>query len=116
MKWITGFWLVMNLVTYVSYGLDKQRARKGKWRISEKNLLWLSACGGAVGGWRGMKDFRHKTYKRKFQIFIPLFAVLQGVLLYLIYFQWTVPTWESMLLFVGACLLQAVIFWILKRK
>jgi len=116
MKWITGFWLVMNLVTYVSYGLDKQRARRGKWRISERTLLWLSASGGAVGGWRGMKDFRHKTYKRNFQILIPLFAVIQVVLLYLIFFQWVEPTWESMLLFVGATFLQAVLFWLLKTK
>ena len=66
MKWIASFWLVMNLVTYVIYGLDKRRARSGRWRISEKTLLWLSACGGAIGGWRGMKDFVTRRINKAF--------------------------------------------------
>lgn len=116
MEWIAGGWIVMNLLAYASFGLDKQRARSRKWRISEKTLLWLTVCGGAVGGWRGMKDFRHKTHKNTFRILIPLFIILQVVLLYFIVFRWIDPTWNTMSIMVGAVLLQAVVFLLLRRR
>ena len=51
----------MSLVTFFMYGIDKQRARNGEWRISEKALLLSSLFGGAVGGFIAMQLFRHKT-------------------------------------------------------
>ena len=56
-----GYIIVISLVTFIAYGVDKRKARKGKWRISEKALLSLSFFGGAIGGMWGMKKFRHKT-------------------------------------------------------
>ena len=52
---------VMSLVTFFMYGIDKFKAQKGKWRISEKALLLSSFIGGAVGGFLAMQLFRHKT-------------------------------------------------------
>ena len=53
--------IVLSLVAFIAYGADKRKARKGKWRISEKTLLTLSFLGGALGGIWAMKKFHHKT-------------------------------------------------------
>ena len=71
--------VVINVVTFVVYGIDKRRAIKGKWRISEKALIMLAVCGGSIGAWIGMQVFRHKTKHLKFTLGIP--AILIGQLL-----------------------------------
>lgn len=53
--------IILSLITFIAYGADKRKAKKGKWRISEKTLLSLSFFGGAIGGIWGMKQFHHKT-------------------------------------------------------
>lgn len=57
---------IISLITFFAYGLDKHRAKKGEWRISEKTLLGLGIIGGALGGLVGMKFFRHKTKHKYF--------------------------------------------------
>ena len=52
---------VISVVNFFMYGIDKRKAKKGKWRISEKALLLTSFFGGAVGGFTAMQLFRHKT-------------------------------------------------------
>ena len=52
---------VLSLVTFVLYGTDKARAKRGAWRISERTLLLCSLFGGAIGGLAAMQLFRHKT-------------------------------------------------------
>ena len=44
----------INLLTFLIFGVDKWKARKGKWRIPEDTLLWLSIVGGSVGALLGM--------------------------------------------------------------
>ena len=51
----------LSVITFFIYGIDKIKAKKGKWRISEKTLLLMSFFGGAVGGFAAMQLFRHKT-------------------------------------------------------
>ena len=51
----------ISFITFILYGADKSKARRGAWRIPEKVLLGLSFFGGAVGGLFGMNLFRHKT-------------------------------------------------------
>lgn len=46
---ILGYLLLSNLVAFVVYGIDKYKARKGKWRISESTLLTLAVLGGSIG-------------------------------------------------------------------
>ena len=59
---ILGWYLlIINFVAFYLYWDDKRRAKKGKWRISEKALLLTSFFGGAVGGFTAMQLFRHKT-------------------------------------------------------
>lgn len=57
-----------SLITFFAYGIDKLKAKKGAWRISEKALLGLGFLGGAVGGLIGMKVWHHKTKHRYFWV------------------------------------------------
>lgn len=86
-KMILAYLLVINLITFVMYGIDKYKAKKSKWRISEATLLWLAAFGGSVGAWIGMKVWHHKTLHKKFKYGVPAILVLQIALaIYLIFF------------------------------
>lgn len=76
----SGF-LVLNALTFIVYGIDKWKARHGKWRIPEATLLLLAVAGGSVGAWLGMKAWHHKTKHKKFKFGVPLIFILQVVLL-----------------------------------
>lgn len=64
-----------SIVTFVLFGLDKSRAINHRWRIRESILLLASLFGG-IGGLLGMLLFHHKTRKWKFRILVPLFALI----------------------------------------
>ena len=76
---------VVNTVAFIVYGIDKYRARNGKWRIPEATLLMLAVVGGSVGAWRGMKAWHHKTRHRKFRYGVPVILLLQIVVATLLY-------------------------------
>lgn len=75
--------LGMNLMSFALMGIDKRRARRGAWRISEKTLFLAAACFGGLGGVLGMHVFHHKTKHWYFRVFFPLFLILQIVILVL---------------------------------
>ncbi|MBO7342150.1 MAG: DUF1294 domain-containing protein [Clostridia bacterium] len=52
---------VGSILAFAAYGIDKSRARRGAWRISERALLLLGFSCGSVGALIAMKLFRHKT-------------------------------------------------------
>jgi uncharacterized membrane protein YsdA (DUF1294 family) len=56
-------------------GEDKHRAESGEWRISENELMFKAAIGGAVGEGAAMLYFWHKVRKPKFYFGIPLLIV-----------------------------------------
>lgn len=79
-------WLaVINLLTFIVYGADKHRARKGKWRVPEKTLFLLPLLGGSVGGILGMRVFHHKTKHWYFVWGIPAILLAQIALAVWIY-------------------------------
>lgn len=80
MRILVIYLIGINLLTFGIFGIDKWKARKGKWRIPEDTLIWLSIVGGSVGALLGMYLFRHKTQKRKFNLGIPAILVAQAVL------------------------------------
>lgn len=71
--------LLINAVGFVFMLVDKRRAQKNLWRISESTLLTVAILGGSIGSYAGMKVFRHKTRKPKFSIGIPVIILLQAV-------------------------------------
>ena len=78
MKLIIAVYLILiNLITFIVYGVDKSLAIKHKWRISEATLIMLAVIGGSIGAFLGMQVFRHKTKHMKFVIGVPVIIVLQ---------------------------------------
>jgi uncharacterized membrane protein YsdA (DUF1294 family) len=69
--------LVLNVITFFVYGIDKWKAKKGKWRISEATLLILAIIGGSIGALLGIKVWHHKTMHKKFKYGVPAIIVLQ---------------------------------------
>lgn len=63
---------VINLVSFMMFGIDKYKARRGQWRISEATLLAVAAIGGSIGAWMGMKVWHHKTLHSKFRYGVPI--------------------------------------------
>jgi len=51
----------VSLVAFFAYGLDKRKAKRGRWRTKESVLLGLGFFGGAIGALLGMQVYRHKT-------------------------------------------------------
>lgn len=78
--------LVINVATFFTYGIDKWKAKKSKWRIREAALIGLAVLGGSIGAWLGMKTWRHKTMHKKFKYGIPLIFVAQLALLLLCFY------------------------------
>lgn len=56
-----GWLVLLSIIAFIAYGVDKSKAKKGKWRTKEKTLLLLSFLGGAFGGFPAMLVFHHKT-------------------------------------------------------
>ena len=73
--------LAINVVTFIMYGIDKYKAKKAKWRISEATLLLLAVLGGSIGAWMGMKVWHHKTMHKKFKYGIPAILFIQIALM-----------------------------------
>ena len=80
MEEIICYLLAVNIVTFLLYGIDKYKAKKGKWRISEATLLTMAAIGGSIGAWAGMRLWHHKTMHKKFKYGIPVIIILQVAL------------------------------------
>jgi len=78
---IVWYLVIINLVAFFFYGLDKAKAEGGSWRIKEIRLLFLALIGGTVGAMAGMKVFRHKTKKIGFLLpFIIILAIQIGLI------------------------------------
>ena len=80
MRLLMWYLIVINIVTWIAFGLDKWKAKSGKWRIPERTLLLLALIGGSLGALAGMIMFRHKTRKAKFFISVPVMFVVHCVI------------------------------------
>ena len=78
-----ALWLAaINILTFTLFGIDKERARNGDWRIPESTLLAGALLGGWPGARLGQQRFRHKTRKQPFAGTLAMIGALQfGVLL-----------------------------------
>ena len=82
---ITLALLIWNLLVFLSYGIDKSKARRGAWRIPEKILLLLALTCGGFGAWLAGIRFHHKTRKWYFKTVWFLGMVTTLVVLYFIW-------------------------------
>mgnify|MGYP004530747759 FL=1 len=69
--------IAINIIAFVIYGIDKQKAIRKQWRIPEAQLLAVAAIGGSAGALLGMQFFHHKTRKWKFCLGVPLILAVQ---------------------------------------
>ena len=75
-----GYVVIMNVVGVVIMKADKERAKRGAYRIPEKILFTVSILGGSIGTLVGMYLFRHKTKHWYFVVGMPLILVVHLVL------------------------------------
>lgn len=78
---LAHYLLALNMITFIVYGIDKYKAKKAKWRISEATLLLLAVIGGSIGAWMGMRVWHHKTMHKKFKYGIPAILLIQIALI-----------------------------------
>ncbi len=76
--------ILINILGFVLYGVDKAKSKGRGRRIPERVLLWVARLGGGVGCWMGMMLFRHKTKHDRFMALVPLWTVLWAVALVLL--------------------------------
>ena len=89
---ILALWVLFtSLIDFALMGVDKRKARREEWRIPERVLWAFALAGGAVGGFLGMRCFRHKTRHWYFRWGFPLLALLDMALLI-----WLLPLWGGL--------------------
>lgn len=76
----------MSIISMIIFKIDKAKAIKGKERIKEKTLLFVTVINGSLGSFMARILFKHKTEKKYFSFIINLSLIMQTiVLLYLAY-------------------------------
>lgn len=75
MKILLLYLCIINALSFLLMLIDKQKARKNRWRIRERTLLGICAIGGSLGGLLGMQLVRHKTLHKRFALGIPLMLI-----------------------------------------
>lgn len=81
LKLLFAYLCVINIVGFAMMGIDKKRAIRGAWRISEASLFFTALIGGALGTTLGMRYFRHKTKHWYFKYGMPAIFLCQIILL-----------------------------------
>lgn len=76
MEMLICYLLAINVITFTVFGLDKWKARRGRWRIPENTLLTFTLVGGSAGAWLGMKVWHHKTLHGKFRYGVPALLLI----------------------------------------
>jgi len=74
---LTAYLVLVNAAAFILMLADKQKARRGVWRIPEATLLGVALIGGSIGAILGMHLFRHKTHHLKFTLGLPLILAAQ---------------------------------------
>lgn len=82
-----AYFVIINVIAFIMYGVDKQKARKHQFRIPEKTLIGIAVLGGSLGAWFGMQVFRHKTKHPKFVVGVPTIIIIQVIALGAIWYS-----------------------------
>ncbi len=78
---VATYLICINLISFIVFFIDKEKAKRDKWRVKEKTMHTLSFIGGVFGSIAAMKLFHHKTKKRGFVI-ITIAALLFNIYVY----------------------------------
>lgn len=78
---IVLYFVIINIIGFLIMFIDKQKAKRGAWRIPEKTIFIITALGGGIGTIAGMYAFRHKTQKLQFVIGLPFITILEIILI-----------------------------------
>ena len=81
-RYVLIYLIVMNIIAFIAYAVDKYNAREGKYRIRIVSLLALAFLGGSIGAILAMYTFRHKTNKDYFTVGVPLIMIMQVVVIF----------------------------------
>ncbi len=84
MKELVYYLIFINIFTFITFGIDKYKSIKNKYRVKEKTLFILSIIGGFVGAILAMKIFRHKTLKPSFKYGIPIICIIELIIIFVI--------------------------------
>lgn len=84
-KWLLIYLLIINIITFVLFAIDKWKAIHGRWRVRTITLMGFALAGGTVGGLLAMYIFRHKTKTASFTVGLPVMLVVQVVILWCVY-------------------------------
>lgn len=63
---IFGF-MILSIITFAVYALDKNAAQRGNWRTQESTLHLLALVGGWPGAMYAQQKLRHKSIKTEFR-------------------------------------------------
>ena len=85
-KIVLIYFLLINIITFVVRWVDKRRAIKKKWRISEKTLLILTLLWWIVWAVFWMQVFHHKTIKSKFLIYFRSAVAVWFIILWILFY------------------------------
>ena len=83
---LIGMFLAFNLISFFMFGIDKWKAKRDAYRISEGALIASACLFSSYGAILGMYCFHHKTRKIKFLICIPLLLIIHTFLIYQFFF------------------------------
>ncbi|WCK57438.1 DUF1294 domain-containing protein (plasmid) [Aneurinibacillus sp. Ricciae_BoGa-3] len=86
-KLLVFYLVIINLMgLYVMYA-DKEKAKRGQYRIPEKTLWRIALVGGACGTTLGMRWFHHKNNKSPFKVGFPTAAIVEIVLMIFLFIK-----------------------------
>ena len=85
LKFFLIYFLIINIIGFISMGIDKFKAKHGMWRIPENTLLLIPLLLGSIGSYIGMRLFRHKTLHPQFKYGIPAFFIINIICIYFIF-------------------------------
>lgn len=87
MKLLSYYLLLINAVGFLLMLIDKQKARKMRWRIPEATLFAIAFLGGSLGCIGGMYLVRHKTKHPKFTLGLPILLAVQIMLVVILFLK-----------------------------
>lgn len=85
--YFTLYIILINFVGFLVMYIDKNKAKNGRYRISEKTIFVIALLLGAIGVYAGMYKFRHKTKHNIFTVGIPVLIIINIFSVYYILSQ-----------------------------